>query len=110
MKAISFIFLLVCLGCGKERLPEWEYQQAEWSKDFSSVRLHIGTAKVSPDDPPMPLMSAAELLEVMGKRGWELVSVQSTNGTDHFYFKRPRRSALEVYLFEPHYKADDGAK
>ena len=38
---------------------------------------------VSSKDEPYPV------LEVLGKRGWELVTVISEKGDMHFFFKRP---------------------
>jgi hypothetical protein len=83
---------------------EWQYQEADWGKDFTSVRIHIWTGDAAPDQ-NIACRSSAELLDEMGSRHWELVSVIAGPGGEVFFFKRPRQSG-EGYGFEPHYKSE----
>jgi hypothetical protein len=45
-------------------------------------------------------VSQADSLNTIGARGWELIQVsEGTNGTDLFYFKRPKKREQIIWEY-----------
>lgn len=105
----GFLLVFVC-GCGKPTalpttLPppaasEWEYQRAEWQANFTNVAVTI-SAGTKETTEKVECNSTLALLNLMGKHGWDLASVNFGLRSEYFFFKRARRSEMEVYIFEP---------